>query len=73
MQDPALDTWDSHLVAAALAASIRVLGGADLVLCGRQASDWDHGVVPLLLAEALGMPCLTLARQVSPGRPDGAG
>jgi electron transfer flavoprotein beta subunit len=31
-------------------------GGADLVLCGRQASDDDQGVVPLLLGEKLGMP-----------------
>ena len=50
VQDPSLDTWDSGLVAATLAAAIGHLGGADLVLCGRQASDWDHAVVPLLLA-----------------------
>jgi electron transfer flavoprotein beta subunit len=36
----------------------------DLVLCGRQASDWDNAQVPLVLAEMLGWPCLTLARQV---------
>lgn len=65
VQDPSLDTWDSRLVAATLAAAIGHLGGADLVLCGRQASDWDHGVVPILLADALGMPCLTLARDVT--------
>ena len=65
VQDPTLDTWDSRLVATALAEAIAHLGGADLVLCGRQASDWDHGVVPLLLADALGMPCLTLAREVT--------
>jgi electron transfer flavoprotein beta subunit len=65
VQDPSLDTPDSRHVATTLAAAIRKLGGADLVLCGRQASDWDHGVVPLLLAELLGMPCLTLARRVS--------
>lgn len=65
VQDPSLDTWDSRLVATTLAAAIRHLGGADLVLCGRQASDWDHGVVPILLADALGMPCLTLARAVA--------
>ncbi|MBI4769757.1 MAG: electron transfer flavoprotein subunit beta [Chloroflexi bacterium] len=65
VEDPALDTPDSGYLARVLAASIsRKLGGADLVLCGRQASDWDHAQVPLLLAELLGWPCLTLARRV---------
>jgi electron transfer flavoprotein beta subunit len=65
VQDPAFDTWDSRQVATALAAAIRALGGAELVLCGRQASDWDNALVPLLLAEELGLPCLTLARRLS--------
>lgn len=64
VQDPSLDTPDSRHVANVLAAAIRKLGTVDLVLCGRQASDWDHGLVPLLLADLLGMPCLTLARRV---------
>ena len=67
VQDPALDTWDSRRVGAALAAAIRELGGADLVLCGRQASDWDNALVPFVLAEELGLPCLTLARRLDPG------
>jgi electron transfer flavoprotein beta subunit len=65
VQDPSLDTPDSHRVAAVLAAAIRKLGPVDLVLCGRQASDWDNALVPLLLADRLGLPCLTLARKVS--------
>jgi len=65
VQDPALDTWDSRRVGAALAAAIRELGGADLVLCGRQASDWDNALVPFVLAEELGLPCLTLARRLA--------
>ncbi len=65
VQDPSLDTWDPRPAADALAAAIRHLGGADLVLCGRQASDWDNALVPFLLAEALGLPCLTLARRVA--------
>lgn len=70
VQDPSFDTWDSSYIAAALAAAIRKIGTPDLVLCGRQASDWDNAVVPLMLAEALGRPCLTLARRltVSEGR-----
>jgi electron transfer flavoprotein beta subunit len=39
-------------------------GGADLVLCGRQASDDDQGVVPALLGERLGAPVITVARDV---------
>jgi electron transfer flavoprotein beta subunit len=60
--DPA--TTDYHTVALLLAAYIRSSGGADLVLCGRQASDDDQGVVPLLLGEALGMPIVSIARAV---------
>jgi electron transfer flavoprotein beta subunit len=55
---------DYHVVAALLAAYIRSSGGADLVLCGRQASDDDQGVVPALICEALGMPLVTNARAV---------
>ncbi len=55
---------DYHVVAHALAAYIRTSGGADLVLCGRQASDDDQGVVPALLGEMLAMPVVTIARAV---------
>lgn len=65
VQDPSLDTWDSGYLATVLTAAIRKIGAVDLVLCGRQASDWDNALVPVMLAEALGMPCLTLARQVA--------
>jgi electron transfer flavoprotein beta subunit len=34
------------------------------VLCGRQASDWDNGQVPLGIAEMLDLPCVTIARKV---------
>ncbi|MHB8246918.1 MAG: electron transfer flavoprotein subunit beta/FixA family protein [Acidimicrobiales bacterium] len=64
VQDASLDTWDSRHIAVSLAAAIRYLGGADLVVCGRQASDWDNALVPFVLAEELGMACLSLARQV---------
>lgn len=62
-----LDTaeLDCAAVAAVLAAYIRTSGGADLVLCGRQASDDDQGVVPALIGEALGMPVITIARDVA--------
>jgi len=57
-------TADHHSVAFLLAGYIRGSGGADLVLCGRQASDDDQGVVPALLGEALGMPIVSIARAV---------
>jgi electron transfer flavoprotein beta subunit len=55
---------DHHSVATLLAAQIETSGGADLILCGRQASDDDQGVVPALVAESLGMPVVTVARAV---------
>ncbi len=56
---------DCAAVAMLLAAYVRQSGGADLVLCGRQASDDDQGVVPAMLGEALGMPIVTIARAIS--------
>lgn len=55
---------DGQVVANILAAYANSIGGADLILCGRQASDDDQGVVPLLLAEKLGVAAATLARAV---------
>lgn len=55
---------DCHGFASILSAQIEKAGGADLVLCGRQASDDDQGVVPALIAEKLGMPLVTFARAV---------
>lgn len=55
---------DSHTVATLLAGYIRSLGDADLVLCGRQASDDDQGVVPALIGELLEMPVVAIARSV---------
>lgn len=63
--DPGSLELDGPGVAAVLAAWIRQSGGAELVLCGRQASDDDQGVVPLLLAEGLGHAVSTLARDLA--------
>ncbi|HET9063400.1 MAG TPA: electron transfer flavoprotein subunit beta/FixA family protein [Candidatus Binatia bacterium] len=61
---PTATPLDCFAVAQVLAAYIRKSGGADLVLCGRQASDDDQGVVPGLLAEFLDMPVVTVARAI---------
>ena len=55
---------DGQGIARVLAAYVKSKGGAELVLCGRQASDDDQGVVPAVLGELLDMPVLTIARAV---------
>ncbi len=57
-------TWDPYRTAATLKAVVHRLGGADIVLCGRQSSDWSSGLVPFILAEELEMGCVTLARKL---------
>src|SRR5207237_9127653 len=52
-EEPAFEGGDSFAAATVLAAAIRKLGDVDLVLTGRQASDWDSGQVPAALAELL--------------------
>lgn len=62
--DPGDTPLDGFGVASVLAAHITNTGGADLILAGRQASDDDQGVVPVLLAEMLGAAVTTVARSV---------
>ncbi|HEX2987706.1 MAG TPA: electron transfer flavoprotein subunit beta/FixA family protein [Chloroflexota bacterium] len=57
---------DSLGIARLLKAAVQKLGDVDLVLCGRQVGDWDSGQVGQLLAEEMGIPCVTLARQIEP-------
>ena len=65
LQDHAfINTVDSYFTASVLAAAMRKLGGFDLIISGRQASDWDNAQTPLGLAEMLGIPCITTARNV---------
>ena len=58
------DLADSFVTAQVLAAAVRKIGAFDLLLCGRQASDWDNGQVPLMLAEMLEVACVPLAQKV---------
>ena len=64
LQDPAFDDLDSFATAHCLAAAIRKLGTFDLILCGRQASDWDMGVVGSGLGELLEISSITIAKEV---------
>ena len=59
--DAAFEGSDSFGLAHILAAGIRKLGSFDLVLCGRQAADWDEGLVGAALAQELSIPMVTLA------------
>jgi electron transfer flavoprotein beta subunit len=63
---------DPLFVARALAAGIRKLGGGDVVLVGREAGDWGAGQTGGLLAEELGVPCISFAESLSPGSAAGA-
>ena len=68
--DPQAQAADGFLTARLLAAAIRELGDVDLVLCGRQGSDYDQGAVPAVLAELLDCAYVTMASDV---RVDGDG
>ena len=54
------DTWATARI---LAAAVRHLGDADLIICGERATDGDTGQVGPELAAALGLPVLTYLPQ----------
>jgi electron transfer flavoprotein beta subunit len=64
VQDEAVEYLDASATAHVLTKAIERLGGADLILCGRQASDWDNAHVPLGVAEMMDIPCVTVAQRV---------
>lgn len=64
LADGAFEGADSTTTARVLAAAILKTGDADLILTGRQAADWDDGVVGLGLAELLRWPAITFAKDI---------
>jgi electron transfer flavoprotein alpha/beta subunit len=64
VHDPELASGDSFATAEVLASAVRKVGEYDLVLCGRQASDTDAGIVGPALAEHLGLPSASVVRKV---------
>ena len=64
LEDDAFSGGDSYSTAFALSKAIEKIGQYDLILCGRQASDWDAGQVGLGIAELLGLPCLSVAQKL---------
>jgi electron transfer flavoprotein beta subunit len=65
LEDSGFEKLDSHSTATVLASAIKKIGSFDLVLAGRQAGDWDSGQVGLILGELLGLPCISLAREIT--------
>lgn len=64
LEDDIFAEGDSWSTSRALALAIKKIGNYDLILCGRQAADWDAGQVGLGISEILGLPSVTLARKV---------
>jgi electron transfer flavoprotein beta subunit len=64
LSDAAFEDGDSYTTALVLTTAIKKVGDFDVVLCGRQAVDWDMGVTGSAMAEMLGLPTATIAKQV---------
>jgi electron transfer flavoprotein beta subunit len=58
LQDPDFEGGDAMTTARILTAAAKKIGDYDLILCGRQAGDWDNGQVGSYIAEMLGIPCV---------------
>ena len=63
ISDPELSGADALLTARALAAAIKT-ESPDIVICATESYDGSTGMVPPMLAELLGLPQLTSAKQV---------
>ena len=68
--DDALHGSDAVATSLALAKAVEKAGDVDLVLLGSESSDARMSVVPAMLAERLGLPQLTFAKEVTA---DGSG
>lgn len=65
------DNPDPLFVARTLAAAVRKLDAYDVVVVGREAGDWGAGQTGGLLAEELGVPCISFAETIEPGSSPG--
>lgn len=64
LNDSSFDKSDSTSTAYTLAQAIKKVGEYDLIICGRQAGDFDAGQVGSGVAEFLGIPSVTLAKKI---------
>jgi electron transfer flavoprotein beta subunit len=65
VSDPALDNIDTVGAAKVLAAAIQKIGGADMVMFGRQTLDNGAGLTPAQTARVLGLPMLGWVGQIT--------
>ncbi len=66
LSDEAFAGSDSFSTAYILSSAIRKIGSYDLVLCGRQAADWDEGLTGPIVAQKLGIPIVSLVKDIEP-------
>jgi electron transfer flavoprotein beta subunit len=64
INDPAVNNGDHWVTAEVLAATIQKLEPYDLIIAGRQAVDWDMGVVGSTIAEILNIPIVSIAKDI---------
>src|SRR3990170_6541860 len=64
INDPAVNDADHWVTAEVLAAAIKKLEPFDLIIAGRQAVDWDMGIVGSTIGEILGVPVVTIAKDI---------
>jgi len=64
LSDPAFEESDGFGTAHLLSQAVKKIGKYDLILCGRQAADWDVGMVGSVIAEYLGISVVTRAREI---------
>ncbi|MFC4946357.1 electron transfer flavoprotein subunit beta/FixA family protein [Pseudonocardia sp. GCM10023141] len=65
LSDEALRGSDAVQTARALAKAIGTIGDFDLVIAGNEASDGRSGAIPAMVADVLGLPALTHAREIT--------
>jgi len=63
-KDKAFEDSDSFSIAYILSQAIQKIKDFELIVCGRQAADWDEGLVGSIIAENLDLPLITLAESV---------
>jgi electron transfer flavoprotein beta subunit len=64
LNDKAFENADATSTAYVLSEAIKKVESYDLILCGRQASDWDLAQVPSGIAEYLRLPSVTAVQKV---------
>lgn len=65
LSDEALRGSDAVQTARALAKAIGTVEGYDLIIAGNEASDGRSAAIPAMVADLLGIPALTHAREIS--------